>query len=573
MTNDDEARTRSEIVRAFAARSDLRLSDAERTRLEAYVVDVWDMADRLRAVPSPGREDEPDRLPKRAGYANRGRAHATEQGVHVGPGRVPRDGGDLDEDRADVLAGLALVDAAEAIARGDTSSAELVDVALDRIARFDGALRSCVAVASEQARSLATAVDAERARHGPRSLLHGIPIGVKDNVPVTGFPCTYNSPLTRDWWPARDAESIRRLRTAGAIVVAKHNLNEFGWSIPTEEDLFPPPRNPWRPDDFAVGSSSGGGVAVASGLAFAAIGTDGGGSVRLPAGQQALFGLKPGHRRVPPDGVTEGRISEVGVLARRPEDVAAVFAALRIEPGSPDVPDRLREDPVRAVARLADTSTRARIGIPEQYIAEVGMEDDVRTVLDATVRMASALGFAVVPVKERHQERLAGARRANFVVLAAEHYFDHEETGRDRSRYGPSAGFYNLPGACLTAADYLQGLRVGTLARDDVDAALDEVDVMLTPTSTVTSTKAARNPETHRRGGNAAYTAPFNITGHAALSFPAGFTPEGSPIGMQLVGRHDGELELLRIGAILSSALQGQRPLDLAPVLEHAARL
>lgn len=568
MPTDEEGRTRSDIVRAFATRGDLRLDDAERARLEDYVVDAWGMADRLRAVPVPGIDDAA-RLPRRAAYASRGPAPRADTDVRIGTGALGSDGRSSDEQRAARLASAGLVDAARALARGEATAVDLVDAVLDRIARFDGALRSCIAVSRDGSRARAKAADAERATGDARGLLDGIPIGAKDNIPVAGFPCTYNSPLTRDWWPARDAECMRRLRAAGAIVVAKHNLNEFGWSIPSEDDLHAPPRNPWRPDAYAVGSSSGGGVAVAAHMAYAAIGTDGGGSTRLPAGQEALYGLKPGHRRVPPDGVTEGHISEVGILARRAEDVAAVFATLLVDPDDPDARARRIDEPGRAVAGLADTSTRVRIGVPESYVAEVGMSDDVRAVFEATVRTATSLGFDVVPVADRHQRHLGDARRANFVVLAAEHYFDHEETGKDRGRYGPSAGFYNLPGACLTAADYLHGLRVGALVREAVDAALDDADVLLTPTSTVTSTLAARDPETHRRGGNAAYTSPFNISGHAALSFPAGFAPDGWPIGMQLVGRHDGELELLRVGAILARALDGQRTLDVAAAARH----
>lgn len=550
-------RPKSEIVAAFASRTDLRLTEDEHRRLEEYVDDVWDMADQLRNVPTPGIEGSEDRLPRRAAYANV-RSSASEGSVRPpGPGAEvhradPRNG-------ADALAQRPLVDVATRLARGEIRSAELVDAVLSRIAAYDGVVRSSTTVDADGAREAARALDAESERDGPRSLLHGIPVGAKDNIPASGMPCTYNSPLTRDWWPARDAECVRRLRAAGAVVVAKHNLNEFGWSIPSEHDLYPPPRNPWMPEEYSVGSSSGSGVAVASRLAFAALGTDGGGSTRLPAGQNGLFGLKPGHGRVPPIGVTEGRISEIGVLARSAEDAAAVFAALLIDPDTAEGAHRLRSEPANRVDQVGRAPRGVRVGIPEGYVADVGMEDDVREAFGATRHACEELEFEIVPLPTDSLSILHDAVRANFVVLAAEHYFDHEEPGKDRSRYGPSAGFYNLPGATLTAADYLHGLRVGDLVRRAVDEVLDDVDLILTPTAPVTRTTTARNPKTHRRGGNAAYTSPFNLSGHAGLSFPAGMNSEGIPIGMQLIGRPDGEFDLLCAGAALS------RTFDLPP--------
>src|SRR5690625_2977618 len=122
---------------------------------------------------------------------------------------------------------------------------------------------------------------------------------------------------------------------------------------------------------------------------------------------------------------------------------------------------------------------------------------------------------------------LADGVRANFIVIAAQHYFDHEFPGKDRSRYGASAGFYNLPGACLSAADYMHALRVGGLLRSNIDELLQEHDMLLTPTSPVTRSSTARNPKTHRRGANAAYTSPFNLSGHPGLSVPVGLSSEG----------------------------------------------
>ena len=181
------------------------------------------------------------------------------------------------------------------------------------------------------------------------------------------------------------------------------------------------------------------------------------------------------------------------------------------------------------------------------------MEPAMQRAYEATLRAIEEQGHEVVRLPQPTLNILHDGVRANFVVIAAEHYFDHEGPGKDRSRYGASAGFYNLPGACLTTADYLHALRVGELVRREVNEVLSEVDFILTPTSPVTRTSTARNPKTHRRGGNAAYTSPFNITGHPAISFPVGLSSEGMPIGMQLVGRRGSEFELIRAARALSA--------------------
>jgi len=552
------------IVAALGTRAKLGLSEAELDKLSEYVVDSWDMADRLRDVVTPGYEGHSQDLPLRAAYSNRPAVGPSSSGVAVPAGH----GGRVQPRpvSSEVVEG-SLVAAARGIAAGQFSPIDLVAAQLDRVDVHDWAVRSYITVDREGALATAAALGAEAAEGGPRSPLHGIPFGAKDSIPATGMVCTYNSPLTSTWRPSRDAESIRRLRAAGAVLIGKHNLNEFGWSLPREDDPAPPPRNPWLPEEYSVGSTSGGGAAVAARLATFAIGTDGGGSVRLPAGQHLLFGLKPGHHRAPPGGVTEGRVSEVSVLAREAEDAAAVFAALLIDPDEEGARERLRREPTRWIEYVSQAPQGLRIAVPEGYVGDVGMEPDVLDAFDATLRAVQELGHHLVTLPRPVLNILHDAVRANFVVIAAEHYFDHEGPGKDRSRYGASAGFYNLPGACLSAADYLHALRVGELARAQIDEVLADVDMILTPTSPVTRTSTARNPKTHRRGGNAAYTAPFNISGHPGVSLPVGLSGEGMPIGMQLIGRSESEFDLLKA----ARALSGTFTLPAFPDLERTA--
>src|SRR5690606_42014847 len=214
--------------------------------------------------------------------------------------------------------------------------------------------------------------------------------------------------------------------------------------------------------------------------------------------------------------------------------------------------ERLRREPNDRIEYVGRSPQGLRIAVPSGYVADVGMEPDVKRAFDATRRAVEELGHELVELSRPVLNILHDGVRANFVVIAAEHYFDHEGPGKDRSRYGASAGFYNLPGACLTAADYLHAMRVGELVRREVNEVLSDVDFILTPTSPVTRTSTARNPKTHRRGGNAAYTAPFNISGHPGVSLPVGLSDEGMPIGMQLIGRNEGEFELLRAARALS---------------------
>lgn len=542
--------TTSEIVAALAQRAKLGLSPAEHQRLSEYVVDSWDMADRLRSVASPGHEGRFSDLPVRSAHCNVPAAPEQEAryprpaaGSVPAPRSVP---GDALESGVVALAGR--------FAAGEFSPVDLMAAQLARIDEYDPAVRSYITVNREGALADAAALTAELSSGAPRSLLHGVPFGAKDSIPASQMRCTYNSPLMRDWLPRRDAECIRRLRAAGAVLVGKHNLNEFGWSLPNEDDLAPPPRLTWFPEEFAVGSSSGGGSAVAGRLATFALGTDGGGSARLPAGQQGLFGLKPGHGRVPSAGVTGGRVSEVSVMTRHAIDAAAVLAALLIDPDEEHATDLLRAEPTEWVGFVSEAPQGLTLAVPTGYLADVGGEPDVMRAFEATKRAAEALGHRIVELPASALAILHDAVRANFVIIAAEHYFDHEGPGKDRGRYGKSAGFYNLPGACLSAADYLHALRLSELVRDQVNEVLADVDMILTLTSPVTRTSTARNPKTHRRGGNAAYTSPFNLSGHPGLSFPVGLSDEGIPIGMQLIGRTASEFYLLQAGRALSAA-------------------
>ncbi|MGQ0568584.1 MAG: amidase [Armatimonadota bacterium] len=422
------------------------------------------------------------------------------------------------------------------------SPVELTRLLLDRIARLDAQLHAFITVAADQAFEDASLAE-RRLQQGDSSPLLGIPIVIKDSIATKGIRTTANSRTLEDWVADRDAIAVERLRSAGAVILGKTNLNEFGWSIPSADDLCPPPCNPWNPQYAAVGSSSGSGVAVAAGFATAALGTDAGGSVRLPAGQMGLVGFKATHALVSRTGVLHaGSIGDVGALARTVTDAALLLNVLAAhDPSDPDAEPRTSVDYSR---NLDGNIQEIRVGVPWHYIDEVPVEAGVRTAFELALIELERLGATLVRVEI---PALAYARTANFVVLNAEHYAAHEALLRTHwARYGRSARLYLAQGAFLSAVDYLRARAAGRLAREAVDAVFRDVDLLAMPTSPVVTAEAARKPDTHRRGINASFTAPFNLTGHPAFSIPCGMSAVGLPIGFQLVGRRYDESTIYR---------------------------
>jgi aspartyl-tRNA(Asn)/glutamyl-tRNA(Gln) amidotransferase subunit A len=439
---------------------------------------------------------------------------------------------------------LPLTDVAEMLHTRDLSSRELVQAYLERIETHDDSLHCYITVDAETALHCADDVDRRRLTGADLPPLAGIPVAVKDSIPTAGIRTTANSRLLAGWVPVQDAVAIERLRVAGAIILGKTNLNEFGWALPADDDLTPPVRNPWNTHYAAIGSSSGSGAALAAGMCAAAIGTDGGGSARLPAGQHGLVGLKATHGRVSRLGMDSSSISEIAPLAHTVSDAALLLSAM----AGPTVDDGVGWLPPRLgiAAHLDRAVSGWRVGVPRRDIAAAALEDEVAVAFASGLDKLERLGIELVDVD---LPGLADARAANFVVLNAEAYATHAASLRAHpERYGESALVYHWMGAFLNAADYLHAQQVGSRVRELVQEWFRDVRLLVTPTSPVVTAEAARRPESHRRGANAAFTAPFNLTGHPALSLPAGISSStGLPIGLQLVGPLFDELSILQL--------------------------
>jgi aspartyl-tRNA(Asn)/glutamyl-tRNA(Gln) amidotransferase subunit A len=459
--------------------------------------------------------------------------------------------------RSDEVSFLTLTEAGRRIQGGSLTPTEYVETLIDRIRRLDPMLRCVISVAGEAALTAARDAESEISRGDWRGPLHGIPIGIKDCIATAGLRTTANSRVFGDWVPEEDAPSVAALRQAGAIVLAKLNLNEFAWSIPSEDDLYAPPRNPWSPGHYAMGSSSGSAVAVASGLCPAALGSDAGGSVRQPAANCGVVGLKPTHGLVSSRGASgPPTICEVGPIARSVEDAALMLGELT--DGRESYLENLERSP-----------GHARVGVPRRHIDLAQSDPQISAAFADALDVLRQLGFEIVEVEI---EGLADAAAADFVVLNAEAFAAHEMTLRTKkNEYGRSARLYHLQGAFLSAADYIVALKVGEAVRDRVNEALSAVDVLASPVVPVLTAEAARAAKAQpHTGGGAVFTAPFNLTGHPALALPCGMSAEGIPIGLQLVGRARGEADLLRLAHAYEQATPWH---TMHPSLDVAARL
>ncbi|MBN2552390.1 MAG: amidase [Spirochaetales bacterium] len=451
---------------------------------------------------------------------------------------------------------------AGSIAAGEILPADLLTMYLERIRRHDPCLHAFTTVAEAGARLQVAESDRPSGKGSCGRALFGIPIPIKDCYHVGGMRTTFNSPMFRDWVPAEDDIFVAKLRGAGAILLGKLNLNQF-FSIPSSGDLFPPPRNPWNTDCVTIGTSSGAGTAVAAGLCAAALGGDGGGSVRLPAGQCNLVGLKPTHNLIPYKNPR--RITDIGILARTVMDCAHVLGAVASY-ASPD--ERFPDAEVPHYARLAageSDLSQFKVAVPWEYIRSIPLEPEVEESFRQALEVLAKLGLHVYTVDF---PELEAYRAATFIILAANGFTQHDQNLHSHwEEYSENSRLNATRGAFVSAADYIRALHVGDAGRARIDGVLERFNLIALPTSPVVTSEAARqNPKLHSVGGNAAYTAPFNVTGHPVVSLPCGMSSVGLPMGFQLVARHYEEGFLLNVSQAYEQATpwHTQRPKDFA---------
>ncbi|MGY5123599.1 amidase [Streptomyces nigrescens] len=442
---------------------------------------------------------------------------------------------------------LTLAEAADAVAKGELSPVELTGSVLERIDAVEERLGAYVAVTGEAARRSAALAERELAAGRYRGPLHGIPFGLKDLIDVAGLPTTASSRVREGHVAQADSAVTRRLFDAGAVLLGKTHTHEFAYGLTT-----PQTRNAWDQGRVAGGSSGGSAVAVAAGAATFALGTDTGGSIRVPAALNGVVGLKPTYDLVSRHGVTSlsWSLDHVGPLTRTVRDAALVLSALTgLDAEDPAVLGAAR--PGHPLPGERDLKG-LRIGVPANYYFDrVGPE--VETAVRRAIAQMSDLGADLIEV-EIPMTRYIQATQWGLMVPEATAY--HERALRTVPElYGPDVRVLLEAGELLSAGDYLRAQRARTLMRREWGRLLDQVDVIAAPTVPMTAAEAGQDtvtwPDGTTESVSDAYvrlSAPANITGVPALTLPVGRDHAGLPIGMQLMGPPMGEALVLRAG-------------------------
>ena len=443
------------------------------------------------------------------------------------------------------------------VRNGELSAVDVTQAVLDRIEAIDGRLNSVVTVAAGNALEAAEAVDAALAKGEDPGPLGGVPVTVKDLMWTKGIRTTFGSRIHENNVPEADGPLVARLKRAGAIVIGKTNTPEFGHMGVTHNQVFGVTRNPWSLDHSPGGSSGGAGAAVAAGLGPIAVGSDGGGSIRIPSSFSGVFGLKPNLGRVPQYPVNIGLewMSHAGPMTRTVEDAGLMLDVM----AGPDERDMSTLPPppssFQDAARMTDIGD-LRIGwSPTLGFATVDAE--VAEITERAARMLGDLGRKFEEIENVFDDPSPAWYTLFAMKFAASHQDDFD---RVRDILEPGYIEFIEAGFKVSAIDCANAGHVRRLLTQRMGEVLSEFDVLLTPTVAVPPLPiGVDNPETVNGKkvsifGWTPFTYPFNMTGQPASSVPCGFTADGRPVGLQIVGRRFDEYTVLRASAAFERA-------------------
>lgn len=429
------------------------------------------------------------------------------------------------------------------------SSVKLTKLMLKRIDKFNNKLNAYITITSDLALEQAKKADEELASGHDRGALHGIPIAIKDNISTKGIRTTAGSKYYDNWVPKKDATAIKRLSDAGAVILGKTGMHELAWGATSINPFYGAISNPWKLDYHPGGSSGGSAVAVAAGLAYAAIGTDTGCSVRQPAQCCGIVGYKPTFGLVSKACVIPlvRSMDHVGPLTRSVQDAALVLQAIAgYDINDPDSIDRLPENYLEQISLSIKGTV---IGVPRRYFFSGG-DPEVVHIVEKALDTFNYLGANLVDIELPDVEAAFRAAVTTFVETLTV----HEKVWREKPESFSDSIHKNFVAvAKKSAAEYAKAQHLRQDFKQQVTEAMNGCDVLVTPTSTVAAAPIKIQPPDHpkERWKNAAI---FNFTGQPSISVPCGFTEAGLPVGLMISGKTFEDSTVFRFGNAFEQA-------------------
>jgi len=429
---------------------------------------------------------------------------------------------------------------------GEVSPVEATQAVLERIHALDARLNAFITVLDEPALASARVSEAEMRAGLDRGPLHGVPVSLKDLIDTAGVRTTCASPIRRDYVPQHSATVVRRLEAAGAVMVGKCNLLEFAYGIVHPE--FGQSNNPWDTSRTAGGSSSGSCASVAAGMGYGSLGTDTGGSIRIPAAYCGVVGFKPTYGLVSRQGVfpLSWSLDHVGTITRSVEDAAIL---LRVVAGTDPLDSTSATAPVPDYRSALNGDVRGlHLGVLEQHMTSVDLRPGVAEAAAAAVSMLEKAGMRI---KKIQLPSLEGADPALLLAILPEGTLVHEAWLRQRPQdYAEMTRQQLEMGALIPAIVYVRAQQYRARLLRECMAAFQDVDVLVSPTVAW----EAPQEDPSLAGGDGATearrTGPFNLTGLPAISVPCGFGPAGLPLGLQITGAPFAEALVLRVAHV-----------------------
>jgi aspartyl-tRNA(Asn)/glutamyl-tRNA(Gln) amidotransferase subunit A len=442
---------------------------------------------------------------------------------------------------------VSIAEASELLRRKQISPVELTTSCLERIERFNPTINAFITVMHESALDQAREAEDEIVAGNWRGPLHGIPIGLKDLIDTAGVKTTCASALFAERAPTEDAEIVRRLKSAGAVLIGKQNMQEFAWGGTSTSSYFGPVHNPWDVDRIAGGSSGGSAAAVAAGMCFAAIGTDTGGSVREPAAFCGIVGLKPTYGRVSTRGVfpLSPSLDHVGPLCRNVADTALLLEAIA---GYDKLDPTTVNFPIDSYTNALNVKTKPRIGIVRKPFFE-DLDPDIERAMNEALRQFSELSSDVLEID---------LPPAPAAIQAPEVYALHAKSFKASPElYGRWMRERLEQAAAIDTVAYIEARQELDRLRRSVGNVFSKVDLLVTPTTPVPPIAIREALDMSPTPAGEVWlwnTRPFNAYGWPTISIPCGFTRAGLPIGLQISGPNFSEGSLLSFAHVFEQA-------------------